>query len=82
MCLCSRVAGLRSSAGYLLRICSRPLIAPGFWLGCEAFVFGFSAFGLRTSRFDLFCPLAMIFFPVVSLSGSARDPAAHRATCL
>jgi hypothetical protein len=63
------LAGLQAHAGYLLRDCSSPLIAPIFWLGCEAFVFGFSAFGLRTSRFDLFCPLAMTVSPVVIRRG-------------
>jgi hypothetical protein len=30
-----------------------------FWLGWEAFALGFCAFALRTSRLDLFCPLAI-----------------------
>ena len=32
---------------------------PAFWLGCEALVLTFSAFGLRISRFDFFCDLAI-----------------------
>jgi len=41
---------------------SRPGTTPRFSEGLDALVFGFSAFGLRTSRLDFFCDLAMILF--------------------
>ena len=37
---------------------SRPGTTPCFSEGLEAFALGFSAFGLRISRFDFFCDLA------------------------
>jgi len=41
---------------------SKPFTVPGFCVGCDAFALGFSAFGLRISRFDFFWLFAMVWF--------------------
>jgi len=46
----------------LFSVLSRPFTVPGFCVGCDAFVLGFSAFGLRISRFDFFWLFAMAKF--------------------
>lgn len=54
-----REAARWTRASYLFFILSSPRITPGFSLGFEALVLTFSALGLRASRLERACDLAM-----------------------
>lgn len=69
---CGRQARLPAYFPRPVFICSSPGTIPAFCDGFDALVFTFSAFGLRSSRFDFRCDLAIGAFLALRFQDAAK----------